>query len=282
MIIKDKYEVRTIAQIKTDYEFEKKLASRLRNSSKEERANGLYTELYDQLFKNTPQHQQIVRKTTPDEQIKINKRAMALFKNLLDENKTFAEIGPGDCSLSLTVSEFTNKTFAVDVSNEITKDLNTPSNFSLIISDGSSIPLPDSSIDVVFSNQLMEHLHPDDSLQQLNHIFRVLKKNGSYICITPNKFSGPHDISKYFDEVATGFHLKEYSVKELKEIFIKAGFSKIKLFIGLRGFYIKIPCFPVIWLENILSKFPFKLRRSIANFDLFRMLLGIKLRGLKT
>jgi len=41
--------------------------------------------------------------------------------------------------------------------------------------------------------------------------------------------SGPHDISAYFDDGATGFHLKEYSNEELYRLFLKTGFKNITL-----------------------------------------------------
>jgi len=60
-----------------------------------------------------------------------------------------------------------------------------PANFTLIISDGCSIPAQRNSVDVAYSNQLMEHLHPDDALEQVHNVLDVLKPGGVYICITP-------------------------------------------------------------------------------------------------
>ena len=39
----------------------------------------------------------------------------------------------------------------------------------------------------------------------LANLYRALKPGAVYVCITPNRLSGPHDISLYFDSVATGF-----------------------------------------------------------------------------
>ena len=61
----------------------------------------------------------------------------------------------------------------------------------------------------------MEHLHPDDALEQLQNIYSALVPGGIYLCITPNRLSGPQDVSRDFDMVATGFHLKEYTISEL-------------------------------------------------------------------
>ena len=81
------------------------------------------------------------------------------------------------------------------------------------------------TIDMAYSNQLVEHLHPDDIFDQTKNILNILKNKGRYVCITPNKLSGPHDISKYFDDVATGFHLKEYTTRELIRLQKKSDFQ---------------------------------------------------------
>jgi ubiquinone/menaquinone biosynthesis C-methylase UbiE len=87
--------------------------------------------------------------------------------------------------------------------------------------------LDDDSVDFVYSNQLMEHLHPDDAREQLREIRRILKRGGRYFCITPNANSGPHDISMFFDSQATGFHLKEYSYGSLAHEMRMAGFESV-------------------------------------------------------
>jgi hypothetical protein len=81
----------------------------------------------------------------------------------------------------------------------------------------------------------MEHLHPDDALEQLDNIYASLAPSGVYLCRTPNRLNGPHDISKYFDPVATGFHLREYTVSELRQLFMQAGFSRTRLVIAAKG-----------------------------------------------
>ncbi len=93
------------------------------------------------------------------------------------------EIGPGDCKISIEVAGLVKKVIAIDVSSEITKQIKTPDNFSLILSDGSSIPVAENSVDVAYSNQLMEHLHPDDAMKQLKNIVRALAPGGIYLCL---------------------------------------------------------------------------------------------------
>lgn len=270
-------------QIKQHYELEKSLAKRLLNSTKEERQH-LYTDVYDELFTKIPFHPQLSVKADPNATAWIVAQRMQLIENFLNPDLIFLEIGPGDCSLSIEIAKHVKKVYALDVSNEITKNSLLPNNFELIISDGCSIPLPDNSVNIVYSHQLMEHLHPDDAVEQLHAVCRTLLPGGSYICITPNKFSGPHDISRYFDKVATGFHLKEYTLSELYQLFRSAGFSKVSLYKSYKKFHLQIPLFSLtlllfVVIESCLEVLPFPLRRKIASLPmLFRgmTVVGVK------
>lgn len=267
-----KNEPRTIEQVQEHYEIEKQLASRLQNSTREERQY-LYTALYNELFNRVSHHPQLLIKSDLAASAWIVAQRMQLLSHFLKPNSTYLEVGPGDCSLAFEVTKYVKKVYAVDVSTEITKYSTFPDNFELVISDGCSIPNADNSIDIVYSHQLMEHLHPDDALDQLQHIYRVLAPGGIYICITPNQLSGPHDISQYFDEIATGFHLKEYRLTELYDLFRQVGFSKVSLYKSYRNFYFEIP---LLFLtvsffratELGISNLPFFWRRKIAGMPL--------------
>jgi hypothetical protein len=240
----------TPEQIVEHYQLEKKLADKLRNSSREERAE-LYTEVYDELFTNIPYHGQLTRKADHESRkISVYKK-LQLLKHYLKPDSTFLEVGPGDCSLSLAVCQQVKQVYAVDVSSQVTANNHHPENFKLIISDGVSIPAANNSVTIAYSDQLMEHLHPDDAFLQLQNIYKSLAESGLYICITPNRLSGPHDVSQYFDQTATCFHLKEYTATELIDLFRQVGFSEIKVSFGFRGFYLHPPLFIYQWCLSI-------------------------------
>lgn len=260
---------RTKEQLREHYETEKELANKLRNSSKQERRY-LYSTLYDELYRRVPHHPQLTRKTSESETAEYTRTQLVLLKPFLVERATFLEVGPGDCSLSYEVARHVKTVIAIDVSDEITKATKTPDNFQLILSDGCSIPVPPRSVDVAYSNQLMEHLHPDDAFEQLQNIYNALVAGGIYICITPNKLTGPHDISAYFDSVAAGFHLKEYTNSELSSLFTSVGFSSVGVYLKVCGQYRKFPVTLFIVTERILSLLPAILRNPIAHSVLFR------------
>jgi cyclopropane fatty-acyl-phospholipid synthase-like methyltransferase len=277
---KPKSENRSIYQLKEHYDIEKELALRLLKATKEERQK-LYTSLYDELFERVKHHPMLTGKADPASQAKRNARQLKLLKKFINKDSRFLEIGPGDGSFSLEVAKHVKTVAAIDVSNKITSKITPPENLELLISDGSSIPLPDNSINVAFSNNLFEHLHPDDAMDHLLHINRVLVKGGTYICMTLNRLNGPHDISKYFDKVAKGFHLKEYTNFELEKMFKTAGFSKTTILVGARGIAFSMPVFPVKMVEKMLISLPSALCCKISSFLPIKILLGIKFVAVK-
>lgn len=271
---------RTADQIREHYEIEKRLADRLRNSTRAERRT-LYATVYDELFRSVPHHSQLTRKSSPEESTRKAISELKRFQSFLSREATFLEVGPGDCALSFEAAKHVKTVYAIDVSEEITRSSSCPQNFKLILSDGTSIPVPENSVDVAYSNQLMEHLHSDDALEQLHNIFNALKRGGVYICITPNRISGPHDISKYFDTVATGFHLKEYSVSELDNLFKKTGFSKVRVFLSIKKFRIFLPLFLIKLIERVLDMLRPETRKTISSSKLISKVLGINMIGIK-
>jgi len=252
----------TPAQLWYHYELEKSLARKLMAASASQRKT-LYTSLYDELFTKLPFHPQHQKRNNAALRTSQIMTEMSFLRQHLSPETTFLEIGPGDCKLSLEVAKQAKQVYAIDVSDVMTKSLDAPGNFKLILSDGSSVPVPPNSIDVAYSNQLMEHLHPDDAVKQLRAVYASLKKGGRYICITPHRFNGPNDVSRFFDEVATGFHLKEYTNIELNMLFKQAGFSSVHNPKKIGKRYINLP----IWLSNLIessiSEFPYLLRKKL-------------------
>lgn len=273
-------EQRTTEQIRQHYEVETELAARLRQASREERRS-LYTALYDEMLRRVPSHPLLTRKLSPEFRTRQVAERISYLKKFLTPETVFLEIGPGDCAVSFEIARRVRQVYAVDVSEEITRQVTMPTNFQLFISDGSSIPVPPGSVQAAFSDQLMEHLHPDDALEQLRNIHRALTPGGVYICNTPSRLTGPHDVSGYFDREARGFHLAEYTVEELSRLFRAVGFSEVKVLTVLRGRSFQLPVFPLVALEKLLARLPYDLRKSCAGSFPFSSLLGVQLIGVK-
>jgi SAM-dependent methyltransferase len=265
---------RTLERIHAHYQVERELAARLRQANKEERRR-LYSEVYDELFRRVPDHPQLALKQKYPERGEV-RFALALLKKFLTPDTVYLEIGPGDCALACEVARLVQHVYAIDVSSEVTRSVTLPANFELAISDGSSVPVAANSIDLAFSDQLMEHLHPDDALDQLRNIYTALKPGGVYLCITPNRLSGPHDVSRYFDKVATGFHLREYTVSELTALCRAAGFRRVKALAGAHGHNFSAPAELFEWLEWFMTRLPASTSKVLARALPLRLILGAK------
>lgn len=275
-----KYETRTAEQLREHYEIERDLATRLRQGAPEERLR-LYATTYDELFSRVTHHPLVQLKENPKARQRSIQSQYRRIRRFLRPSTRFLEIGPGDCGLSLTVAQEVSQVYAVDVSDELEFTAARPANFHLILSDGISIPVAPESVTVAFSHQVMEHLHPDDALAQLRNICQALGHGGVYVCLTPSSLSGPHDISKYFDEVATGLHLKEYTTAELARLFASVGFSRCRGMISMRGYSLLVPVWVPLMVEWLVQHLPFRLGREIAARMPLRSLLGVQLVGYK-
>ena len=66
------------------------------------------------------------------------------------------------------------------------------------------------SFDAVISDQVIEHLHPDDLVDHFRGVYTILKPGGRYVFGTPHAFEGPFDVSRVFGtDRAEGMHLKD-------------------------------------------------------------------------
>lgn len=256
------------------YKSEIKHSNRLRVEDKRVRQS-LYQRVYDDYFSELPFHPTFhFRKK---EKIKKNRLEYLMKKisPLLKGNENFIEIGAGDCSLSYELSKYVKKIYALEVSDvTIDKKYEDSKNMEIIIFNGYDFPFEKETIDFAFSNQLLEHLHKDDAIEQTNSIYKCLKNGGKYMCITPNRLIGPGDITGYFGHELKGFHLKEYTSMELKKIFKTVGFRKIKFQSIIKGKSVFIPTY-IIWItEKYISLVAKKKRTKILQNKLISIIFN--------
>jgi SAM-dependent methyltransferase len=269
-------ESRTPDQLREHYEVEKELANRLRLAPSDERRE-LYRSVYDELFRRVPTHPQVTRRDTdPAVAAAAVAAQVEILAPLLRPTSTFLEVGAGDCALSAAIAPRVGKVYAVDVSEEVARGVTLPASVDVRLSDGTDIPVPPASVDLVYSNQLMEHLHPDDALEQVSNIYDCLRPGGAYVCITPHRLTGPHDISAYFDDTPSGFHLKEYTISELVSLFSRVGFSSVKVLVGARGRFVQMRPWLAQILEALLGRLPVRARRALAQRLHLNLVLGIR------
>lgn len=82
--------------------------------------------------------------------------------------------------------------------------------------------------DRVLSDQVVEHLHPEDIGTHFETVRRLLRPGGRYLVCCPHIYSGPADLSRVFEfDEAGGLHLKEYTWRELIDVAKRAGFDNV-------------------------------------------------------
>jgi SAM-dependent methyltransferase len=271
--------VRTAEELRQHYEIEKELSNRLRVSSRDERA-AMYSQVYDELFRRVPKHPQLTDQNTATRERKIQGH-LRLLRRYLTPETVFMEQGAGDCALPRMVAPLVRKAYGLEVSEELTRSIPNSDKFQVLLTKSCDVPLADNTVDLVFSFQVIEHIHPDDVVEQLKHIYRVLKPGGCYYCITPNRLYGPSDISCGFDREATGLHLKEYSNTDLLKLFRSIGFRQTWIERTIKGRHIPVPALLVRLMEGAFECLTWRLRVPLSRSFVGTRLLHVSVMGRK-
>lgn len=217
-------------RIRQHYWLEKRLARRILTSSRENRTQ-VAIEAYNELFSSIPWHPQL--DNSEEKERRVLAEQCMLFEHLLGPRVDILDIGAGTGYWTrYLANKSAGRCVGIDISKEVLiKRPDDPPNLELYIMDAVELDFPASSFDIAFSSHLIEHLHPDDIERHFASVYRVLKENGVYAFDTPSRLNGPHDVSKYFDDVATCFHVKEWTYGELASHLKEAGFRKLRTMI---------------------------------------------------
>jgi len=153
-----------------------------------------------------------------------------------------------------------------------------PDNFDLIIYDGYNLPVEENSTDVVFSDQLIEHLHPEDTEFHFQLVRNILRPQGVYVFRTPHRFSGPHDVSRYFSDEPEGFHLKEWTYSEIARVLKRLKYSSWFGYKWTKRNLVKKPFAYFVVIERILGLLPKRLKKIVSRglFSRYITMVAIK------
>lgn len=260
------------------FRLEKKLADQLRNSTMTERRI-LYQQLYNVLFNTFPEIAHNFGMTLND---RIGWQ-LKLIRRLFDKNKIFLEIGAGDYELSRRLTGHFKKVIAYEVASAIPTIQNKPDNLEVKIFNGIDMDEAPSSADIVYSNQVFEHLHPDDVPAILSAYHTFLVDKGKLVIITPHELTGPHDVSRDFSDTPEGFHLKEYTYSSIKSVLKAAGFNNIRGYIGYNKWgYIGLHVNFLIVAEKIYRVIPRSIRKKLRSNSLIFNFFGLKIMASRT
>ena len=270
--------MQTPAEQREHYEIERELATRLRAATSTEARRRLYGEVYRQRSERIPHHPLVQQAADANARARSVAPQVALLRPFLRSSSEFCELGAGDGAVARTVAPLVSRALAFDVTDALALDDDESVGFEFRVFDGFDLELPDGSVDVVYSNDVVEHLHADDMLDQARAVRRALRGGGVYVCVTPNRLSGPHDISRHFGENPEGFHLREYTATELAHSFNTAGFSCVRFMLTVSGRRLT-PLLAVGLLrpaEALLGALPRAVRRPLA-----RSLAAVKVVAIK-
>lgn len=255
---------RTYEQLKNHYLVEKEIAERIKKADPEQRKK-IFATMYDELFEKVPDHSRLTIRDTASLTEKSNQSKYKLLSGLITPEIVFAEFAPGDCKFSLAISSKVKQVYGIDISDQKNPEDKEPENFKLIIYDGYNLSeIKEQSIDVLFSDQLIEHFHPDETKPHFELARKMLKQKGKYLFRTPHYQSGPYDISMYFSDEPEGFHLKEWTYTEIYKLLKDSGFRKVKSYWFAKNIKLRLPNIYFITIEFILSLFPKRKIRKIS------------------
>lgn len=174
----------------------------------------------------------LLRSSHPQPPVSESHRGMArLFRReLMGKSVLDVGCGTGELLFAIEASFPHGELCGMDVS---TAHLPDSGSVRFIEADVTDFRL-DRTFDVVLSNQVLEHIAPEDVPQHLNAISRVLSDAGTAIMCLPNRFWGPSDVTRIVDNrycgltPAQGTHLNEGSYKELVPVLKRHGFIRIR------------------------------------------------------
>jgi SAM-dependent methyltransferase len=185
------------------------------------------------------------------------------------------EVGSGHGAMARALAARGYTVEATDITRERGHDHSTDGNPVWTVTDGVHLArfAENAPYDAVVSDQLVEHLHPDDIREHLVGCHEILRPGGVYAVQTPHAFTGPHDVSRCFGlREPIGMHLHEYTNSELIRLLRSVGFSRVCAIayvpagIPIRRPIMFSPAYArfLVALEDALSLLPKAMRTKVS------------------
>jgi len=209
-------------------------------------------------------------------------KKVLLFRSELF-NKSILDVGCGEGYFLASVANKLKHKRLVGIDVSIPQAAKQYSEIDFISADIIDFKI-DEQFDVVFSDQVFEHIAPLDIETHLKSIWKALRKGGIFIICTPNRFFGPNDITRIIDCSYTnrinaqGTHLNETTYTELITILKNQGFNHFRTIVQipkLKHLFYFLRINPSIFmliensklLMNILYAFKFR-GQCFAKFEI--------------
>ena len=236
-------------------------------------------DVYNRLFDEVPWHDANVADTGAEDA--YEEHWFQLYGPLTRPDDVLLDIGCGRGGLVNRFARAVSQGIGLDASDAMIAiaEQTKPANARFIVGNLLRPPLPPRSVDFVVSRQLIEHLHPDDVPGHLRAVFEILRPGGRFLIETPSVLTGPWDISRGFTDIASGFHLREYTNGEMGAMLRDAGFRRVRgpavparvlAHLGANNRYAYLPVRIKSWLESALGVAPPRVRPTLAGPMLVR------------
>ena len=134
---------------------------------------------------------------------------LEFLKRFFTPRTVFMDVAAGNCSLALSAASYVERVYAVEAS-EVPGRARMPCNLKLVPADG----IAHGSVDIAYSAQLRLR-----GTHELARIHRSLAPGGTFFCGAGGG----------------------YSARQIREVFLRAGFSAVRLYAGVGGGFVRIP-----------------------------------------
>lgn len=212
------------ARRRAQFELERQLRRRILDSSKQERSE-VAAQVYEELFSKFPDHSAF--QVTPEQRRRIGWKQAGMINPLTKPGSHILGVGCGRGDVLEALADMGCTCVGLEPSRHMIEICRQSARFEMVWGTADRLDFPDETFDVVFSQQVIEHLHPEDVPDHFAESFRVLRSGGVLSVETPNRRTGPQDVSRGFVPEAEGLHLKEWFVGELIREFRQAGFVRV-------------------------------------------------------
>jgi 2-polyprenyl-3-methyl-5-hydroxy-6-metoxy-1,4-benzoquinol methylase len=249
--------LRTAEELRQHYDIEKELADRLREAPTTEERRRLYSVVYRERAARIPGHPLVTRARDEAATRAAAAPHARLILTFVSPGSVVCEVGAGDGAVSRAVAPHVARAIAMDVTDALALPDDPGIGYEFRSFDGFDLGMPE-AFDFVYSNDVAEHLHPDDFRDHAKAILSAIAPGGRYVCVSPNRLFGPHDISAHFTDEPTGFHLREYTATELAASLRAAGFRRTQIVLSAGGRRIGplLPLWPITILEAAIERLP--------------------------
>jgi 2-polyprenyl-3-methyl-5-hydroxy-6-metoxy-1,4-benzoquinol methylase len=210
----------SVAQVRDHLTLERRLTSELLATRPETRQE-TFERAYDELYRSLPWLADVGEVTYPEMWVAM----------LGPPPKRVYEIGSGAGRLARRLAEEGYDVEATDISSKRGGGRQESERLRWTTTDGVHVEefAERGPYDAVISDQVVEHLHPEDLVRHLTGCRRILGSGGRLVFKTPHSFTGPHDIGRVFGFAEpVGMHLREYTNRELRAALREAGFDAVR------------------------------------------------------